>query len=650
MSESTANPNPSAEQPALPGESPLCAGAEPPASPGEPPTRPGNDEPIVSLPAAQPRTLRPSPGDKTVVDSAAAVPLGALPESVLLGATRKGASFPLVPRFPDIPGYTILEQLGIGGMGVVYKARQSSLNRLVALKMVLAGDRATPEDRVRFLVEAEAVGKLRHPNIVQIYDLDWHDGHLFFAMEFVEGGSLAERVRQGPLPAAQAAHIVEQVARGVHHSHQQNILHRDLKPANILLTADGTPKITDFGLARMMGIGEGMTLAGSILGTPSYMSPEQATGQREKFGPTIDVYALGAILYCLLTGKPPFLEAQPIDTLQKVRDQEPASPRSIVPGIPRDLETICLKCLEKKPEHRYPSAAALADDLHRWREGQPIHARPPTWNERCRKWLCRHRRGAELTGVALAAFVIAWMFQELRTLSRSSATPQANTNTTAQAASPSNELSLAQWYRDSLRALLLHPGSESIEPRPIGPANPAWISALDRLRQRLEESSWPSPMLEADLRRELAEAYCQAGALPLAERQAREALRLCCQVHAESAPATEAFVALWADLATQCGQFAEVEARLAPLIRQLDASQPQAGQTSRMHLRWGRLLCRQQRYADAETELLRGYHALASQNPTTATDRLWLKHAANWLAELYQATNRPQEAARWGQP
>jgi serine/threonine-protein kinase len=273
-----------------------------------------------------------------------------------------------------VAGYTLLEELGRGGMGVVYKARQTRLNRLVALKMILAGGHAGKAELARFRTEAEAVAQLQHPNIVQIFEIGEHDGLPFFSLEFAEGGSLNKHLNGAPCAPRRAAQMVQELARAVDAAHQSGIIHRDLKPANVLLTRDGTVKITDFGLAKKLDEA-GQTKSGDILGTPSYMAPEQAAGKPREIGPAADIYALGAILYELLTGRPPFQATTPLDTLLQVLDREPVPVRLLNPGVPRDLETICLKCLEKAPPRRYASAAALAADLDHFLKGESISVR-----------------------------------------------------------------------------------------------------------------------------------------------------------------------------------------------------------------------------------------------------------------------------------
>jgi serine/threonine-protein kinase len=308
---------------------------------------------------------------------------------------------------PRVPGYQVESVLGRGGMGVVYKARHLRLNRLVALKMALTGAHAEPRELERFQREAEAMAGLRHPNIVQVYHVGEAEGQPYFTMEYVEGGSLARKLASTPQPARQAAALVATLAGAIQAAHQGGVVHRDLKPANVLLTADGTPKITDFGLARRLEGGTGVTQSSVIMGTPSYMAPEQARGPTQAIGPAADVYALGAILYELLTGRPPFRGETPTETVLQVLYQEPVPPARLNPKVPRDLETICLKCLHKEPQRRYASAAALAEDLGRFQEGQPIRARPLGWAERSWRWCRRKPAAAALLVTALALLGLA---------------------------------------------------------------------------------------------------------------------------------------------------------------------------------------------------------------------------------------------------
>jgi tetratricopeptide (TPR) repeat protein len=287
-------------------------------------------------------------------------------------------------------------------MGVVYKARQQSLKRLVALKMLSAGANAQPMHFLRFTTEAEAVASLQHPNIVQIHEVGEHGGLPYFSLEYVAGGSLEKKILGNPLPAREAAQMVQTLARAMAYAHQRGVIHRDLKPANVLLTEDGLPKITDFGLAKRLDADDSsQTRAGTILGTPSYMAPEQAVGKSQNVGPLADVYALGAVLYELLTGRAPFRGATLLDTLEQVRKQEPVPVRQLQPKVPRDLETICLKCLQKEPHKRYASAEALADDLGRFLAGEPIRARPVGLPERVWRWCQRNPRTTALSATVV---------------------------------------------------------------------------------------------------------------------------------------------------------------------------------------------------------------------------------------------------------
>ena len=304
-------------------------------------------------------------------------------------------------ELPRIRGYEVQAVLGRGGMGVVYRARHLRLDRPVALKMLLAGTYAGQEERERFQREAEAVAGLRHANIVQLYDAGDLDGRPYFTMEFVEGGSLAQKIAGMPQPACLSAALVTQLAEAVQFAHQSGIVHRDLTPANILLATDGTPKVTDFGLARRIEGGSELTLSGVPMGTPSYMAPEQARGEKGAVGPATDVYALGAILYEILAGRPPFRAETSTGTLQQVLHDDPVPPSRLNSGVPRDLATICLKCLSKEPQRRYASAAALAEDLRRFLRGEPIAARPTGPLERLARWARRSPAAAALLAVTL---------------------------------------------------------------------------------------------------------------------------------------------------------------------------------------------------------------------------------------------------------
>jgi hypothetical protein len=312
---------------------------------------------------------------------------------------------PSVVGLPQIEGYEVLQELGRGGMGVVYKARQLRPRRLVALKMILAAEYAGSDHVARFRAEAEAVARLQHPNIVQIHEVGDHQGHAFLTLEYLEGGTLATKLAGRQMSWKEAAQLVETLARAVDHAHQKGIVHRDLKPSNVLFTAEGELKVVDFGLAKQVGEGSlapaaAKTRTGAILGTPGYMAPEQASGK--EVGPPTDVYALGAILYEALTGRAPFASDNTFDTLLQVVREDPPPPRHYRPKLSRDLETICLKCLQKEPARRYASAGELAADLRAFLDGAPIKARRAGRLERFGRWVRRRKEIAYLVLGSLA--------------------------------------------------------------------------------------------------------------------------------------------------------------------------------------------------------------------------------------------------------
>lgn len=362
-----------------------------------------NENPTMSISSASPAAAgsRPAP---TAADVGAVTPADVnrvqCQEPTLDGHVVGGSQTVFYREFGD---YELLGEVARGGMGVVFKARQKSLNRIVALKMILAGHLASPEQVRRFHTEAEEAGRLDHPNIVPVYEVGERGGQHFFSMKLIEGGPLTavvDRLKADPIAAAR---LMAVIARAVHHAHQRGILHRDLKPGNILIDADGQPHVTDFGLAKHLGADAGtVTQSGAVMGTPSYMSPEQAGGKKD-LSTAADVYSLGAVLYELLTGRPPFQAKSVLDVLMKVVDCEAPPPHAVNPTVPRDLETICLKCLEKDPHQRYDSAEALARDLDRYLAGEPIRARPVSVAERAAKWARRRPAAAALMAVSLLA-------------------------------------------------------------------------------------------------------------------------------------------------------------------------------------------------------------------------------------------------------
>ncbi len=351
MSDQPSDEKSGATPPSAAAEAPTIA----PATPPEPPIPGGVPTSVHEDATVPPRAdatieLTPLQHDMVTADALGkAIPTG-----------REPAEPVHVRYFGD---YELIREIARGGMGVVFQARQVSLNRTVALKMILAGQLADETDVKRFYTEAEAAANLDHPGIVPIFEVGQHEGQHYFSMGFVEGQSLSQRLAEGPLPPREAAELMRRVSEAIEYAHQRGVIHRDLKPANILLDQNGNPRVTDFGLAKKIQGDSGLTGSGQIMGTPSYMPPEQAGGPRGEVGPAADVYALGATLYALVTGRPPFQAATAMDTVLQVITDEPVSPRRLNPALDRDIETICLKCLEKEPSKRYASAQALADEL-----------------------------------------------------------------------------------------------------------------------------------------------------------------------------------------------------------------------------------------------------------------------------------------------
>jgi formylglycine-generating enzyme required for sulfatase activity len=373
--------------------------------------------------------------------SAGAVPVGTPPKITRATGAISTHLTPAEGReYPEVPGYEVLGILGHGGMGVVYRARQLKANRLVALKMIRAVEHATPQERLRFQIETEAVARLQHPHIVQMYEAGEVRGQPYFSLEFCDGGTLGEQLKgQRPSPR-EAAALIETLARAMHYAHLRGVVHRDLKPGNVLLAspaasapggprgANATPlaKITDFGLAKRIDAeAREVSQSGAILGTGAYMAPEQAAGKVRDTGPAADVYALGALLYECLTGRPPF-EGPPHVVLVRVLNDEPVQPARLAPKVPRDLETICLKCLSKEPARRYASAEALADDLRRFLTDEPVRARPAGRVERALKWMKRRPALAALLGVTLLALVALTALSGSLAVARSNAEQEAD--------------------------------------------------------------------------------------------------------------------------------------------------------------------------------------------------------------------------------
>src|SRR6516225_1650044 len=325
--------------------------------------------------------------------------------------TEKGESWQLsngndAQTLRELGNYELLEEIGRGAQGVVYRARQKSLNRVVALKIISLGHWATRAHVKRFRLEAEAAARLDHPFIVPIHEIGQSDGSCYFSMQLVEGEQLDKVIKREPMPSRPAAELIAKLARTVHHAHQRGILHRDLKPGNILLDSKGDPHLSDFGLAKLVAKDSTLTRTVAMLGTPSYMSPEQARGEARHLTTAVDVYGLGAVFYELLTGQPPFAGGTTMETVRQVLEKEPVRPKALCPSVDHDLETICLKCLDKNPASRYGSAEALAEDLERWLNHEPILARRTTLIERLAKWMRRNPKVAALTVLLHVVFAV----------------------------------------------------------------------------------------------------------------------------------------------------------------------------------------------------------------------------------------------------
>ncbi len=341
---------------------------------------------LVRTMAEEGRGIMPLPGSASARDRDGASPEGLAP-----------------PRwFGD---YELLEEIGRGGMGVVFKARQASLDRIVAVKMMLFGQLASREFQERFRVEAKAAANLRHPNLVTVHEVGEQEGFQYFTMDYIEGQNLADLVRERPLRPQRAARYVKTIAEAIQHAHAHGVLHRDLKPSNVLVDGDDCPHVTDFGLAKICSGNADLTIPGQILGSPQYLPPEQAKGDVGAVGPFSDVYSLGAILYCLLTGRPPFVAQAVAEVLSQVEKSEPIPPQLLNPAVPQDLETVCLKCLQKHPHDRYQSPQALADELGRFLRDEPITARPAGTLYRLVRWSRREPTVAALVAGGLLVFV-----------------------------------------------------------------------------------------------------------------------------------------------------------------------------------------------------------------------------------------------------
>ncbi len=426
-----------------------------------------------------------------------------------------------LPSFPD---HEIIVEIGRGGMGIVYKARDTKLGRIVAIKTIADGPYARSDQRERFRAEAHAVARLRHPNIIAIHAIGEHDGRAYLSLEFAEGGSLAQRLAEKPMSPREATALVETLARAVHAAHQAGVIHRDLKPSNILLTADGVPKVSDFGLAKLLDADSGRTLSGQVMGTPSFMAPEQAEGQSKQVGPAADTYALGAILYHALTGRPPFLGESAMETLKLVTSTEVVAPRRLRPDVPRDLETICLKCLEKAPLKRYASAEGLADDLRRFLDDRPISARPVGPVGRLHRW---SRRNPWLAGLSAAVF-LSLLLGSVASTTLAIWAIRAEAATRGQRDRAETEAERYKAVNEFVRKdLLALAGVDAQAALGLQPEPELKVrTVLDRAAEKIGERFATQPLVEASIRQTIGETYLALGLYSQAKPHLERTLEL----------------------------------------------------------------------------------------------------------------------------
>ncbi len=498
----------------------------------------------------------------------------------------------------SIAGFDIIDVLGRGGMGIVFKARDLSLRRVVALKTITELPASTPGQLERFVDEAQAAARLQHPNIVTVHSVGEHRGRPYFSLEFVDGGDLKKRLAEKPLAPKPAAELVETLARAVHAAHEAGVVHRDLKPSNILLTSEGVPKVADFGLAKLLGGDSARTVSGQVVGTPSYMAPEQAEGHSKDVGPTADVYALGAILYEALTGRPPFLGESQLETLALVKSAEPVAPRRLRLEIPRNLETICLKCLEKVPTKRYASAGRCSADLARYLEGRPVEARRASAPERCVRWCKRNPWIATSAAILLGGTVVSISLAARARLAENSAL-SAKASAIANQKSAENEAAIARAVGDFLnKDVLAQASAENQQGKPN--PNLTVRGALDQAAAAIGTRFKGRPLVEASIRLTIGETYQQLGLFKEANPQLQLAYELRRRELGDEAPETLTALCSVGKLLLADDKIGEAEAPLRQAARGLERTQGlDHFDTLCANIAVAQVLCGQGKYAEA---------------------------------------------------
>jgi eukaryotic-like serine/threonine-protein kinase len=466
-----------------------------------------------------------------------------------------------------IAGYEMIALLGRGGMGIVHQARDVKLGRIVAIKTIAQSQHATADQRERFRAEAHAIARLRHPNIIAIHAIGEHEGQPYLSLEFADGGSLAQRLAERPMAPREAAALVETLARAVHVAHQAGVIHRDLKPSNVLLAADGTPKVSDFGLAKLLDADSERTASGQPLGTPSYMAPEQAGGHSKHVGPATDVYSLGAILYQALTGRPPFLGATALETLNLVMTTDVVWPTRLRPDVPRDLESICLKCLEKSPTDRYATGINLAEDLHRFLDGRPTLARPIGPAGRVWRWSRCNPRVAGLSAAVAASLIAGTVVSSLLAFRAMRAEASTRRERDRAQIEANRFKAVNEFVRKDLLAQASPTNQATRETKPDPDLKLRTV--LDRAAAAIGARLADQPLVEASIRQTIGDTYSQLGLYAQARAHLERALDLCRSTLSDEAPETFSAMHSLGALLDQDGKWNEAERYLVPAMNGL---------------------------------------------------------------------------------